>query len=50
MVLYIFSTHGWIRMLKNKTDETVAAAFWKLLSDIPTRPKRLWTDKGKKVL
>lgn len=49
-VLEIFSKYGWILVVKNKSDETVAAVFRKLLSDTPRRPKKLWVDKGKVVL
>ena len=46
MVLDVFSkcARGWIEPLKDKKDETVAAAFEKPFQE---GRKRLWVDKGK---
>lgn len=41
MILYIFNKYGWIL--------AVAAAFRKILSDTPRRPKRLWVGKSKEL-
>ena len=46
MVIDVFSKFGWIVPLKNKTGETVAAAFKNILNG-GRIPKFIWTDKGK---
>ena len=46
MIIDVFSKFGWIVPLKNKTGETVAAAFKNILNG-GRIPKFIWTDKGK---
>ena len=45
MVIDVFSKFGWIKPLKDKKGETVAAAFKKIFK--LRQPRLLWTDKGK---
>jgi len=45
-VIDIFSKYGWMRSLKRKTGEEVAAAF-KSIFKLGRKPKKLWVDKGR---
>jgi len=45
-VIDIFSKHGWMVPLKQKTGAAVAAAFQSIFNGGRT-PKKLWVDKGK---
>ena len=45
-VIDILSTFGWMRPLKRKTGEEVAAAF-KSIFKLGRKPKNIWVDKGR---
>jgi len=45
-VIDIFSKHGWMVPLKQKTGAAVAAAFQSIFNGGRT-PKKLWVDKGR---
>jgi len=45
-VIDVFSKYGWMRPLKRKTGEEVAAAF-KSIFKLGRKPKKLWVDKGR---
>jgi len=45
-VIDIFSKHGWIAPLKDKSGQSVAAAFEKIFIG-GRKPEKLWVDKGK---
>ena len=45
-VIDIFSKHGWMIPLKQKTGSAVVAAFEAIFNDFRT-PKKIWVDKGK---
>ena len=48
MVLDLFSKYGWIVPLKTKTGLEVSKAFESIFKR--GKPKKLWVDKGKRVL
>ena len=45
-VIDVLSKYGWMRALKRKTGEEVAAAF-KSIFKLGRKPKKIWVDKGR---
>jgi len=45
-VIDVFSKHGWIEPLKQKTGVAVAEAFKNILASSGRKPSKLWVDKG----
>jgi len=43
----VFSKHGWMLPLKDKTGKSVAGAFKKNFKKSKRKPEKLWTDKGR---
>ena len=46
-VIDIFSKYGWMRPLKDKKGESVAAAFKDIMKTSKRKPNKVWVDKGR---